>query len=395
MYDNKKIGLALSGGGVRAAAFHLGVLCKLHELNILERIDVISCVSGGSITGAFYLAMYDDFDTFKKLMIANLKESIQNGIIGNWRVIKAIFNPYYSRTDIKAHIYDKLYFKGKTLSDLPKNPKLILNATNLATGKNWKFSQSYMGDWKIGYEGKTDNFKLADAVAASSSVPGIFKPVRIKVKKYFQNPKFSIKNLALSDGGIYDNQGLHSLTSNFGKNILCDYIICSDASFPFEDTPQKISTRMTKVMFRQNNIMMQRIKNMQFQDLIYGSLKETCKSAYFSINWSINNLIRSFWSQTQLSQALGISNFIARVPYDKISSIDDESNQFRKIKSELNSILNIPEIDSSLTNTEIESISSIGTSLKKLSDEEIKLLMKHGSTLCGFQIKSYISNLLD
>ena len=55
----QKIGLALSGGGYRAAAFHLGVLKKLKELNILDKIDIISTVSGGSIIGAYYLLNKD------------------------------------------------------------------------------------------------------------------------------------------------------------------------------------------------------------------------------------------------------------------------------------------------------------------------------------------------
>ena len=49
---NERIGLALSGGGFRAAAFHLGVLNRLEELEILQRITRVSTVSGGSITGA-------------------------------------------------------------------------------------------------------------------------------------------------------------------------------------------------------------------------------------------------------------------------------------------------------------------------------------------------------
>src|SRR5512133_402649 len=49
-----KIGLALSGGGFRASLFHIGVLAKLAELDVLRHIEVLSCVSGGSILGAYY-----------------------------------------------------------------------------------------------------------------------------------------------------------------------------------------------------------------------------------------------------------------------------------------------------------------------------------------------------
>ena len=53
--DGKRIGLALSGGGYRAAAYHIGTLRALHKLGILDKLDVISSVSGGSITSAYYV----------------------------------------------------------------------------------------------------------------------------------------------------------------------------------------------------------------------------------------------------------------------------------------------------------------------------------------------------
>ena len=49
-----KVGLALSGGGFRASFFHIGVLARLAELDVLRHVEVLSCVSGGSIVGAYY-----------------------------------------------------------------------------------------------------------------------------------------------------------------------------------------------------------------------------------------------------------------------------------------------------------------------------------------------------
>jgi len=49
-----KAGLALSGGGFRASLFHIGVLARLAELDVLRHVEVFSCVSGGSIVGAVY-----------------------------------------------------------------------------------------------------------------------------------------------------------------------------------------------------------------------------------------------------------------------------------------------------------------------------------------------------
>jgi len=71
-----KLGLALSGGGFRAAAFHLGTLKKLKELNILDDVDVISTVSGGSIIGAYYALNHQDFEEFEKGFRTGLKKSM-------------------------------------------------------------------------------------------------------------------------------------------------------------------------------------------------------------------------------------------------------------------------------------------------------------------------------
>lgn len=393
MYNDQRIGLAFSGGGVRAAAFHLGVLEKLFELNILSIVDVISTVSGGSIVGAYYLINKENFEDFKRHMISNLQKSIELRIIFNWRILLAIVNPHYTRTNVKASVYDKLYFKGKRLVDLKTEPQIIINATNIATGKNWKFSQNYMGDWKIGYEGKVNEMKLCNVVAASTAVPGLFHPLRIKVKKYFDKPNFDIKQLGLCDGGVYDNQGTHSLTSNYDKNKMCDYIICSDASSPFIDTPQKMSLRLFSVLKRQSNVMMSRIKNMQFQELIYGGLKEKVKTAYFSINWTIDNLLKSFIVQEDLSKRLNILDCIEPFKVKDYKSIRDE--EFINAKNEIIKKLKYPEFDEYLAPTEVEQVSGIGTRLFALSKDEIKKLILHGNTLCGFQVRTYLNELIN
>ena len=55
MYNvNSKMGLALSGGGFRASIYHIGVLAALAERDMLRHVEVLSCVSGGSILGTYY-----------------------------------------------------------------------------------------------------------------------------------------------------------------------------------------------------------------------------------------------------------------------------------------------------------------------------------------------------
>jgi NTE family protein len=392
MNGTVKTGLSLSGGGVRAAAFHLGVLDKLNELGVLDKVDVISTVSGGSITGAYYMLHKGPFDQFKKDMKANLRKSIEWRIVFNWRILIAILSPYYSRTNVLSSVYDKLYYKKRTIHSLKEKPKIIINATSLVTGKDWKFSKSYMGDWKIGFEGKTEKVRIADAVASSSAVPGFFHPLLFKVKKYFNKPLFDVKRVGLCDGGVYDNQGTSSLINGYMGQDKCTNIICSDASYPFNSKPKTLSFRLLSVLRRQNNVMMARIKNLQYQALLYTPREDKLSVAYFSIDWTINNLLKSFVKQEELCNKLGIWVYVKQFKGRKPEEITDE--EFSGAKEKIIEKLNYPEMINPLSDCEVDKISKIGTRLFALNDEELNNLMRHGAELCGFQIRTYLPELL-
>src|SRR4051812_500802 len=86
-----KLGLALSGGGYRAAAFHLGTMRALNRLGLLKKVDVFSTVSGGSIVGADYvLHLKDnpDYKTFEEKHIKKLKQSIVGSVLTSPTFIK-------------------------------------------------------------------------------------------------------------------------------------------------------------------------------------------------------------------------------------------------------------------------------------------------------------------
>lgn len=191
-----KVGLALSGGGFRASLFHIGVLARLAELDLLRHIEVLSCVSGGSILGAhYYLALrkllrdkrdaditqqdYIDLvrcveTTFLKGVQTNIRTRIAAEWITN---LKMIFLGY-SRTQRLGELYEKKLYREihdgeqnspRYISELyvvprdnaddkafdprrqnwrraNKVPVLILNATSLNTGHNWQFTASWMGE---------------------------------------------------------------------------------------------------------------------------------------------------------------------------------------------------------------------------------------------------------
>ena len=61
-----EIALALSGGGYRAAAFHLGTLDTLHRLGLLRSVHVLSTVSGGTLTGLKYALSVTEGNAFEE-----------------------------------------------------------------------------------------------------------------------------------------------------------------------------------------------------------------------------------------------------------------------------------------------------------------------------------------
>ena len=87
MRNGKKIGLSLSGGGYRAAAYHIGTIRKLKEMGLLNDLDVISSNSGGSITAATYSLYKDDFDRFEQIMTVGIKSSVIGGILRSFRFV--------------------------------------------------------------------------------------------------------------------------------------------------------------------------------------------------------------------------------------------------------------------------------------------------------------------
>jgi predicted acylesterase/phospholipase RssA len=72
------IGLCMSGGGYRAAAFHLGTLAYLQHLDLSSQIKALSTVSGGTFTGVKYvisLVEGQDFKLFFEEYYQSLKMS--------------------------------------------------------------------------------------------------------------------------------------------------------------------------------------------------------------------------------------------------------------------------------------------------------------------------------
>jgi len=180
--------LAFSGGGTRAAAFSYGVLEALRRIEIvtstgrkirlLDEVDVITGISGGSFTALAY-RLYGEklFDEYEKRF---LKRDVQGELIGrflnplNWG---ALLSTGYGRSEIAANLYDEILFNGATFADLDNmpGPAVVVSATELATGSRVVFLPQNF-DVMCTDRG---TFRLARAAAASSAVPVVLSPLTI------------------------------------------------------------------------------------------------------------------------------------------------------------------------------------------------------------------------
>jgi NTE family protein len=180
--------LAFSGGGTRAAAFSYGILELLRETEViasdgrrerlLDSVDVITGVSGGSFTALAY-GLYGDrlFGEYERRF---LKRDVQGELIGRalnpmrWGMLGS---PYYGRSELAADLYDEILFDGATFADLQRGagPMIVASATDLSSGSRFYFTQR-MFDVLCSDLGAVH---LSRAAAASSGVPVVLSPVTI------------------------------------------------------------------------------------------------------------------------------------------------------------------------------------------------------------------------
>ena len=238
--------LTFSGGGTRAAAMAYGVMEELRDTHVLidgksrrllDEIDNISSVSGGSFAAAYYgLHGEKMFDIFEDEFLRFDLES---------KLVHSVMNPFHwfgrkGRTERSIEIYDKYLFHNATFADMmiPERPMIIINASDLSHGVRFSFIQDYFNLLCS----DISTFPVSRAVTASSAVPIVFNPVVVenydscpgpiaKNEKSLQerskgdaeltalyeglksySDKTSRKYIHFVDGGITDNMGLRAMS---------------------------------------------------------------------------------------------------------------------------------------------------------------------------------------
>lgn len=435
MKNNKKIGLSLSGGGYRATIYHLGTLKKLKELNLLDAVDVISTNSGGSITGATYGLYDNDFEAFENTIRKGVKQSVIKGVFTSWRfllvfaatllwillilyllangfawssfgllialiIIFLLFQFHlFPISKLNERMYNNIFFNEKSLSDLSSKVRFAINATNLETGRLFTFSNATMGDSVYSYpddEDKSDpiifkaeKFPIARAVAASTSVPFVFTPVKID-KQFFSNPDdYNRVKPRLVDGGVYDNQGAHKLTqtkSAYGSQI----VIISDAgnTMPFKNTYKNTLT----LLIRTSDVFMNRIKNLQMTQYLYENYTTAKREiAYQSLGWEIEDSIPKFVNAVK--EGIVLPHVLE---HHKITNADITNKNWIGIEDRLKNSINYDAIiKNANTKSQLEIARNVSTNLTPLKDEQIDALINHASVLTEIQVKLYCVSLFE
>ena len=288
------IGIALSGGGFRSTLFHIGSCWRLIELGILPRLSRISSVSGGSIFSSVLASAWEalapdpSVANYRDLVVEPLRRfcrlEIDTPAVG-----EGLLTPWKSISDVVEAKYRNNLLQ-KNLNQLPDSIQFVFNATNLQTGRSFRFSKPYMGDYRIGLI-RTPDMPLAKVVAASSAFPPFLSPVVLDHPGNFEavpgadlnaSPEYT-QRIYLTDGGAYDNLGLETVWGRYRT------ILVSDAGAPF-DIVGKVETDWVKQTLRVLEIATDQARGLRKRMLI----DDFTRAARFGTYWGIDTNIANY-----------------------------------------------------------------------------------------------------
>ena len=322
MTKDVKVGLALSGGGTRAMAFHLGCLRALEDLGILGKVEVVSGVSGGSVAGAVLAqsSTFAEFDVRMRKMLRRgffwpavwkLISTLEGGkALMCWAVVAPLnavlgllslsiwvvslclnaeqrgklrsaklYSPvrrFASRTTVLKRVFEEDVFGNCKLREVGKDgPLLVITAADLRTGSAFYFSPQSCGSWRLG-ELADKNVTVGSAVAASTAYPMVLPALDLALPFDKKDGTRRTERVSLTDGGVYDNLGLAALWPDRDPEIslnvtVVDTIICCRAGYgPRFDPPRQMLLGRIKNAFYCTHDRAQNAATKRLFDLLEG-----------------------------------------------------------------------------------------------------------------------------
>lgn len=316
--DGKTIGLALSGGGYRATLFGLGSLWRLNDAGLLGKLDRITSVSGGSILMGILAHRWKNLD-FGDGRAVNFDEVVAQPVrdfcaktIDIGAGLAGLLVPFKTAGDFLADRYSTDLFGDSAVSDLPDSdsaPKFTFYATNMQTGRSFRFRQDMIADYMLGVSRST-RVPLAVAVAASSAFPPIFSPIVLKTDPASWTDGSNLPNLTelrerivLADGGVYDNMGLESLIGNV------DIVLISDAGAPFEVDVKPAEDHVLQ-LGRVRDILIDQTRALRKRWLMEEFQSGRLRGAY----WGIGTQMAAYASVQKMASDSPLSDSLDKVP---------------------------------------------------------------------------------
>lgn len=354
MSKNRSIGLALSGGGVRAMAFHLGLLKFLADNNEFQNIKYISSVSGGTLIIGLIYGLNKNKWPSQERFLEQIYPKITH-FLSKRPLLELKDIPYFilnlhlilfNRRCLLAKQIKRKWQIDSLFSEIDEKICWDVCCTTKETGNRFRMKKEHMGDHSIGRTHLND-LTLQDVMSISASVPFFIGNKKLRIsdylwtdydKKYGKNnlpPSF--KKITLLDGGVYDNLGLESLydiaSGKIKQETGVDFVIVSDASKPLG----------LKSFFRLSDIMMANINKLRQRNFM---------------------------------------NFVTNKKRGIFVKLG--SNIREHIEKAKSSNFNVPSMvnKNHLSDSELKIVKDYATSLFRIPENKLHLLIKHGYDLC-------------
>jgi predicted acylesterase/phospholipase RssA len=325
--------LALSGGGLRATLFHLGLIRMLRDGDLLKQVSHIVAISGGSILAAHmalnwgkYSGTADEFDEAAAEVIRFARFNVRGRILikvlfyaafrpAVWvslmlggalrrlnRKVKTIARNsgtwWGSPTFWLSYFYDTQLFNARK-ADAPmvarmepeahltfwqcQVPKVALLATGMKTGTLCSFTSDGLqiestSDFALDHTLRASTYPLSLATAASSAFPVFFPPLRVS-SETLKSPAGDeyLEEEFLSDGGVFDNSGIRKLAwmvTKHSPHPCFDAAIASDAGAPFKVEHNRHYHSLSRLLVRAPEVLMRRVADLEDENTGQGTIAD-------------------------------------------------------------------------------------------------------------------------
>jgi NTE family protein len=293
------IGVCLSGGGFRASFYALGALRYLAEAELLQRVNVISAVSGGSIAAGMVADRWDSFltaggtvDAFLDEIDKPFREAVTTRNLRNiwllWSLLHAVPSLITRRggrgavlgRTLARHLYTRT-----RLVELPAGPQVIFTSTDLGRGRAFRMSRDFAGSYDLGYaEPPPSDLELGVAVASSAAFPLSFTVIAVRTGE-LGLPGAAPQVLSLVDGGVYDNTGLEWFqgweSGRPASARRADFVIAVNASGRLDQTTRRYG--WFRALLRELNVQYQQTLNLRVRWMVDRLISGRDRGVYVGI----------------------------------------------------------------------------------------------------------------